>query len=285
MSLAGIEAGSARTRDGVDLAYERHRGTAPGVVFVHATGFCKEVWRTVSARLGGDVSWVAIDQPGHGDSQRPESPVHWSMIGRGVADVLDSVGAHRIGVGHSAGAAALAMVELAAPGTFDYLILIEPIIFPPPHERHDHSPLAQLALKRRTRFVDRCAAIDNFTGKGPFERWDAHALADYVDGGLRSDAGDLVLKCDPEMEAEFYRGGADHDTWDRLGDLLAPVALVVGADSTTHRGRYLDDLVARFPIADLVVVEDATHFLPMERPVLVADLIDDVVRGGSIVAR
>jgi pimeloyl-ACP methyl ester carboxylesterase len=284
VTAASTGTGTVLTRDGVMLAYERCPGPSPGVLFVHATGFCKEVWRPVASEMESDTSWVAIDQPGHGDSTRPPLPIHWSTIGEAVLDVLDALGPHRVGVGHSAGGAALAMAELARPGSFDHLVLIEPIIFPPPHERHEQSPLSRLATKRRSTFPTREAAIENFTGKGPFARWDRRVLDAYVDGALRAAASRLVLKCEPGIEAEFYRGGADHDTWDRLPSLDVPVSLLIGADSTTHHGRFVEDLAGRFRSADLVVVEDATHFVPMERPDLIATLVDDVIGTGSISA-
>ncbi|MEN8233367.1 MAG: alpha/beta hydrolase [Actinomycetota bacterium] len=282
MSEGLVEPGIVRSRDGAALAYERSPGDPPGAVFVHATGFCKEVWRPVADGLESGTGWVAVDQPGHGDSERPPLPIRWSTIGNGVLDVLGTIGSYRLGVGHSAGGAALVMAEVIRPGTFDHLVLIEPIIFPPPHERHDHSQLAELALKRRSRFASRDAAVENFTGKGPFAKWDDRVLGAYAEGALRPEADGFVLKCDPETEAEFYRGGADHDTWDHLPDLRTPVTLVVGQDSTTHHGRYLEDLADRFPNVDLVVVEGATHFLPMEQPELIAAFVDEIIDAGSI---
>ncbi|MEN8113901.1 MAG: alpha/beta hydrolase [Actinomycetota bacterium] len=279
-----LESGSVPARDGIELAFERLPGSPPGVVFVHATGFCKEVWRPIANAMRSAGGWAAIDQPGHGDSQRPPPPIHWSTIGHGVLDVLDAIGPHRIGVGHSAGAAALAMAELDRPGAFDHLILIEPIIFPPPHGRHEHSPLAALAVKRRARFSSRNAAIENFTGKGPFALWDDQVLEAYIDGALRPEGGGLALKCDPETEAEFYRGGADHDTWDHLPELRAPVTLVAGEQSTTHHGHFLEDLASRFPLVDVAIVEGATHFLPMEQPELIACFVDEIIDSGSISA-
>jgi len=122
-------------------------------------------------------------------------------------------------------------------------------------------------------FPDRAAAIDYFRGRGPFALWSDEAIDAYVDGAMRSTDGKLVLKCDPVIEADAYRAGFALDTWSHLDAIGCPVTLVVGADSTTHRGSYLDDLVGRFREVELRVVPGASHFVPMERPDTVADAI------------
>ena len=271
--------GRAVAPDGLTIATETTSWgpePAPGVVAVHATGFCKEVFRPVVAALStlaeaGAVT--AIDQRGHGSSDRPDPPFDWWDLGGDVLAVTQTHdgGGRPVAVGHSAGGAAVVMAELVSPGTFSALVLVEPIIFPPPHVRRDEGPLVDAALKRKRLFDSPAAAAENFAVKPAFAGWHPAALTEYVEHGLRPVAEGWVLACAPEVEAEFYRMGSAHDAWDGLDQLTLPVTLVAGERSTTHHGAYLEDLASRFgspPAVD--IVPEASHFVVMERPELIA---------------
>jgi pimeloyl-ACP methyl ester carboxylesterase len=246
-------------------------------MLVHATGFCKETWRPVEGRLAGQSMLIA-DQRGHGDSQAPQPPFDWWDLGRDALTWLDDAAWDGVtGVGHSAGAAALAMAEILQPGTFSALVLIEPIIFPPPFGRMETNPMSEAAIRRRSGFDDVEDARASYLGRGPFARWDIDALNAYVEYGFRSVGGRWVLKCSAEVEAEFYRAATAHGAWERLGEIGCPVTLVAGADSESHPERFVREQAARFASAEIHLVAGATHFVPMERPGAVSRIVKDVL--------
>lgn len=264
---------------GIDIAVRSWPGTdpAPGLVFVHATGFCKEVWDPVVDELthrGFAPPGLAIDQRGHGDSGTPPPPFQWNALGRDVTAVLAQRSGPWIGVGHSSGGAALAMAEIDHPGAFVGLMLIEPIIFPGPHARLEDGPMSTMALRRRDGFDSPEAAYRNFHGRGPFARWDERALRAYIAGGFRRvGSDDWRLKCSPRAEAEFYREGNNHDTWERLSEIGCPVEIVAGAESTSHPSSFNDALSRQLQSVRSTAVSHATHLVPMERPAQMAELI------------
>lgn len=83
--------------------------------------------------------------------------------------------------------------------------------------------------------------------------------------------GPYTLACPPRLEAEIYRGWADHDTFERMHAIEVPVLILAGAESDTLTGEMVRAQAARFPRARFEAVPEAGHFLPMERPDLVAD--------------
>ena len=170
---------------------------------------------------------------------------------------------------------ATVMAELLRPGTFARLVLVEPIIFPgPPYRRFEENPMSAAALKRRATFESAAAAFASYEGRGPFAGWDPAILQTYTEAGFTFDGdGGWTLKCPPEQEAEFYRGATLHGAWSRLGEIRCTVAVVGGADSTSHPREFLEAQAAQFPNAAVMVVPEATHFVPMERPGVIADLI------------
>ena len=192
-------------RGSVSIAVDTTPGSDPATLFVHGTGFCKETWDPVVAvvhRRSGHAI-VTMDQRHHGDSGSGPHPIAWESLGEDVLAVTGEVGG-LAGVGHSSGAAALAMAEIARPGTFSSLVLIEPLIFA--EWTGGVSPLVEAALKRRPVFGSPDEALGNFRSKRIFSTWTEAALVAYVRGGLRSRPdGTWELKCAPRDESELYR--------------------------------------------------------------------------------
>jgi len=249
----------------------------PDVVFAHANGFCKEVWRPVVSelsRLHPGVGWLSADLLGHGDNTNTDGPYTLDAIARDLGVKLEGFGPS-VGVGHSSGGTAVARAETIRPGTFLHLVLIEPIIYPPPYHMAD-VPIADAAQRRREVFPDRQAAYDRFLDS-PLGVWRPEALAAYVDGGFESAPDGLRIKCRPAVEAEIFRQGLNHDTWDRLDQISVPVTVVAGEYSDTHQEPHLTTFVDRFHDAELIVVPDVGHFVPMERPDVIASIIQDAL--------
>jgi pimeloyl-ACP methyl ester carboxylesterase len=251
--------------------------TNVGLLLAHATGFCKEVWTPLVdvLREGYDGSVTAWDSRGHGESEPGELPFDWWDFAADVHAVIQqSSDAKRFGMGHSMGGAALAMAEILRPGTFEALVLIEPIVFRPPFGRFEN-PMVDGALRRKAVFPSPSAAFSNFASKPAFARWDVEVMDAYVQGALVDEAGDWRLRCRPEHEADVYRGGSAHGAYERLEEIVIPVLLMAGEHSDTHDGPFLEDLRSRFGNATSVVISDAGHFLPMEQPAAVAQIAVD----------
>lgn len=246
------------------------------VYFSHATSFCGAVWDPVRARLD-DVDTFAWDHPGHGRGPHLEPPVDWRVFGEYVLEMTEPGG---VGVGHSMGAAALVMAQAEDPDRFRALVLIEPIVFPGPYRREDRDPMARTAERRRPVFRSRQAAAEHFRGRGLFENWVDAAFDAYIECGLVGD-DEVTLACRPEVEADIYRAWKAHDTWERLGAIEVPVLVLAGEHSDTITPDFARRQVDRFPRAGVEIVADTGHFLPMERPALVADRVRRLVEAAG----
>jgi pimeloyl-ACP methyl ester carboxylesterase len=237
------------------------------VYLAHATSFCGAVWRPVVDQLEG-IHSLAWDFPGHGSGPPLKPPFTWEVFAESVLEITEPGG---IGVGHSMGAAALAMAQLADPGRFRFLLLIEPIIFPGPHFRGEHQ-LGVVASKRKERFPSREVARENFASRTAFANWHPDAIDGYVECGLTGD-GPIELACNPWVEAEVYRGSREHATFDRLGEIDAPALVLCGEESDTISAEVARKQAKRLGRAGVELVPETGHFLPMERPGLVAERI------------
>ncbi|MFQ5522274.1 MAG: alpha/beta fold hydrolase [Acidimicrobiia bacterium] len=237
------------------------------VYFAHGTGFCGGVWRPVIDVLE-NIPCVAWDFAGHGSGPPLEFPVDWRIFAEQVLAETEPGG---IGVGHSMGSAALVMAQLLDPDRFRFLVLVEPIILPGPPQPLEH-PVIDVAVKRRRRFKSREAARAVFAEKEPFSGWHPSALDGYLECGLVGD-GPVELACPPELEAEIFRASTNHDTWDRLGEVEIPVLILAGDEGDPLPPDLFRAQAAQFPRAGVEIVPGVGHFLPMEKPELVAERV------------
>ena len=250
-------------------------GDGVPVLFVHATGFCAEVWRPVVQRMDG-IHAMALDVRCHGRSGRvPHDLLQWTEVAHDVTAAARHFGlSGAVGVGHSMGGALLLLAEAARPGTFRGLWGYEPIVFPPEvfeGDGTDDNPLSAGAARRRASFPSRDAARENFASKPPMQAFAADALDGYLDGGFEElEDGSVTLRCRPEDEAHFYRMGGSHRAWDRLPDLELPVWVARGAETEPGPASVAPMLADRLPAGRLVEHPELGHFGPMEAPEVVA---------------
>lgn len=266
------------------------------ILGVHATGMCKEVLHPfVSAFAAllpaGEIT--TFDQRGHGDSDASPPPFSWWDLGADVLAVLAGTGLGQggiadrrirhgrpVGMGHSSGGAALVLAELSAPGTFSAMVLVEPIMFPSGTDIGEGHPLVRSALRRKEVFDGLSVARANFAEKPAFSGWDPAAFDGYLRHGLVPGPGGVRLKCQPEVEAEFFRAAVRHGAWERLDEVTCPVVLVAGEHSDSHPIDVLRAMSARFPTPPTVdVIAGASHFVMMQRPADIAGVVAGVVVG------
>ncbi|MEX2655602.1 MAG: alpha/beta hydrolase [Acidimicrobiia bacterium] len=242
------------------------------LLFAHATGFCGAVWRPVREAVGEYPSTI-FDFRGHGSSKSGRDRRSWWEMADDILAVRQAMGETRparvVGVGHSMGGASLVMAELLSPGSFDALVLVEPIIFGPPFARDPDHPLVGLALRRRDTFESRDAVLASYASKPPFAAWDRAALEGYVEGGFVEVDGVTQLACRPTSEAEVFTAAGAHAAWERLSEVSTPTTILYGANTDTYPPGHAEALAARFGDATAAAVEDTGHFLPMERPEVV----------------
>jgi len=81
------------------------RGAGAPIVFLHGLGASTETWASCMDALADRYEVIAVDLPGHGASPVPEDPAVYSRDGalRDIDEVLASLGAPAVLVGHSLG--------------------------------------------------------------------------------------------------------------------------------------------------------------------------------------
>lgn len=277
---------------GVELAYFERGEAAAGatVLLIHATGFHARCWDGVVSALGDHAGHVlALDLRGHGRSSKV-GPYPWSAFGADVAAFVDTLQLQRVlGVGHSMGGHALVQAAAEFPSRFAQLLLVDPTILDPATTRNmpsfssaEEHPVS----RRRNRWRSAEQMIEHFADRTPFSLWNREVLADYCRYGLcpAADGDGLVLCCPPLVEAAIYLGSASCDVGEQVAALRHPVTVLRAGNGAARQGAMdfsrsptWPGLAAAFANGRDVHLPELTHFIPMQRPDIVAGYIRDLI--------
>ena len=270
----------------------------PLALFSHANGFCAALWAEVAEALQQRFHVVAVDARGQGHSPEPpggvsSQTISWQALRDDLVELsrrlLAETGQSRValGVGHSIGGTlTLAAAAALAPGRFDALLALDPVILPP--RRVASGPenmLAAGARRRRAVFASRESARAGFAGKPFFANWTERALDLYVDFGLEpslspdAEEGEVVLRCSPETEASVFESSIDFDIVDEVARIDVPAGILWAAGGQFPREVHAG-LAERMPLG-WIQDADAGHLILMEKPGLVLEAIERVLRDAA----
>jgi lipase len=272
----------------------KFRGTKATLVLIHATGFHARCWDQVISLLG-NRHIIAVDQRGHGRSSGSDYG-SWKDFGKDISAVIAQLQLDdSVAVGHSMGGyvavSAAAAVAHSQPSLFRNLILIDPVIVDPIHYQEtvptaeERAPSIAAMGRRRNQFDSAQQMIDRFSSREPYSLFTSAALRDYCTYGLlpAPDGNGLVLACDPFFEASIYITlASDRHILDDVAKVDAPV-LVVRAKLSPNPSQHQDftfsptwpELASHFSNAIDKHLPEHSHFVPMEDPLLVAELINN----------
>lgn len=261
-----------------EISYLEWRSPGPSLLFSHATGFNAETYRMLLQPLSDRFHIYAVDQRGHGFNSLPTEEgmaKDWIIYRDDLIRFLDGLdGRPMILAGHSMGATVSLMVALMRPDLVRGLVLIEPVFMPGSRfhwmlarwrlaQRGDPD-LAERAARRRDTFESFEFVERGYRGRGAFKTWPDQMVHDYLKGGLLpTEDGQMRLACAPAWESQTFRL-APRGVTNTVRGLRCPVTIIhAGRNSTCPESEALR-FRRNHRQTRRVLVEKATHFLPME---------------------
>ncbi|MFZ9885964.1 MAG: alpha/beta fold hydrolase [Myxococcota bacterium] len=238
-----------QTRRGVMHLWER-AGDGAAVVLVHGWSVSGFSWQPVWERWRGPERLLALDLPGTGFSEKPETGYTLELYADVVEEVLDGLPSPRVLVGHSMGGTVAQLVALRQPSTTQGLVLVSPV------------PASGVPMNG-----DERAALRR---KGDTAAGMAEVLGSMMAHGTCEGFAALLASSASVSAAARYEGldafcGANFA--ERLTALDLPVRVLSG-----QRERPLDPdtlqraVVDRIRGATLQVIEDVAHYPHWESP-------------------
>ena len=230
-------------------------------------------WRPLLPRLAERWRVIAIDLPGHGDSDAPADAARYEMprVAADLVELLTRRAAPAHWLGYSMGGRLALYVAVHHPGLVRSLVL------------ESTSPgLATAAERQARRAADEALAarierdgIPAFVAQ--WEQLPLFAGLARLPEEVRTPLHDQRLNNNPIGLANSLRGmgtGAQPSLWPCLSDITASVLLIAGA--LDEKFTALNErMAAAVPDATLRLIADAGHTVHLEQPVRFLDCVDD----------
>ncbi len=246
----------------------------PVLLLLHGFAGSRADWKPIHNLLS-DFETIAVDLPGHGDNPSPAPHTMAQAAATVVGEMAVRVGKRPFHLlGYSMGGRLALYIALHYPDSIGSLTL------------ESASPGLATAESRQQRRQRDNALADRIERDGipafvdfweNLSLWESQAqLSDEIRAALR----ERRLQNDPIRLANSLRGmgtGVQPSLWPRLGELPMPVHLIIGA--LDHKFVTIaQKMAAAMGDVRLDVVAEAGHTVHLERPLIFAELVNQVRR-------
>ena len=275
---------------------------APVVLVAHANGYNAGCYGPFLERLSPHCTLFAIDQRGHGASDKPATtPIGEYGADKFAADMAAAVVAvrARIGAGAALHLVSHSLGGIAACGyargrgrqAFATMTMFEPPIYPQPG--HPGMAIAEQmnprfvtwAKQRKSHFADLDEVEAEFAGLRVYKSFDSKMFKSVTRALVRPGAdGNLTLRCPGAVEAAVYDQCRRFPVYDWAREIEVP-ALILTSDTKVGRdhnwlAEFLLDLAPTMPNGRAEVMTGLRHLMIQEAPQRCADLVLQRVLGG-----
>lgn len=252
--------------DDMQLYYEED-GRGQPLLFIHGLGSSSRDWFAQVEPFAEHYRVLRPDLRGHGRSERPEGPYHIAQFARDMAVFLrklQATPAHVVGL--SMGGMVALQLAADAPRLVKSLVVVNSM-----------ADVKMDSWRDAWFYVSRRMAVQ-VLGMRRVGQIIANRLF------VKPDQEDLrreFIQRWAENDKDAYLGSMDAimgwSVWDRLPQITHPT-LIVSSDEDYTPVTEKNRIVARMPNAELAVVTDARHALPVERPQEFNALVEDFLQ-------
>jgi 3-oxoadipate enol-lactonase len=240
--------------NGINLYYET-TGHGQPLVFIHGLGSSTRDWQDQVAAFSGTYQVTTLDLRGHGQSDKPKGPYSMAMFAADSAGLLDRLGlgtCHLVGLSLGGGVAFQLALDFARQVKTLTIVNSAPIGL-------EDSPAGRAEVDRRTAIVRQVGMKAMGQALSP-NLFPAEGQAD-----LRETFNQRWSENDPDAYLEALLSMVGWSVMPRVGAITCP-ALILAADQDYTPVALKQSYAALMPKAELVVIPDSHHALPMEKP-------------------
>ena len=243
-------------RDGVRLACLDFGGGAPNVLMLHGLAGHSGEWAKTAAALGSALRIIALDQRGHGRSERDPGDVSRAAYVADVVTVLQQLGlVPAVLIGQSMGGNTAYLTAASRPELVQSLVVIE---------ASPDGPLPELPEQIRrwldswpVPFVDADQARAFFAEQGlAADAW-AEGLEQHEDGLWPAFEKDVMVDCIADVAARDY--------WKQWREIRCPTLIVAGGRGHIDEA-HATELARLLPRGEAVTIPGAGHDVHLDAP-------------------
>ena len=257
--------------NGIRLHYLEWQGPGRPLLIVHGNSHAGGVYAPLGQRLSSDFHVFAVDQRGHGLSQRPGSYTR-ADCRDDIAGFIEALDLRDVLiVAHSSGGGASLLTCAVAPDRIAGLATYEPTLPWNAMLRARIADMTQRVRGRRSVFPSRQAMFEHFRSRGGFKDYQPEYLQAYVDhAAIEREDGQVELANPPEVESQMYATMLDGAEWQAMGEVAVPVLRIVGEQTQRAQPEDNDAQLAslrrHFPLTQSRIQPNSTHSGPFEHP-------------------
>ena len=265
-------------------------GQGQPIVLLHGLASTCHIWDLVAPLLAEDFAVLALDQRGHGESDKPDHGYDFARVGGDLQGFIQAMGLHKpVVVGHSWGGDVALEHAVMHPDTPKGLCFVD-------------GGMIEISA-RPGNTLDRAReemAPPVFTGVTA-EEFKRRVMSQGQWSQMPPHLADIILENFEVLEDNTIRARLSRDNHIRIIEALwehrpstlysrvkCPVLIMParrqGDESATARRLRREESVAAasaaMPAGKVVWLEDSIHDVPLQRPGLVAGVIRDHIKEG-----
>jgi len=226
-------------------------GQGAPLVLIHGVGMNAEVWYPQIEALSARFRVIAVDMPGHGESDAFSRSVSLPDYVAWLAEFLDQRPEARFAVaGHSMGALIAAGLAIDYPERVSHAIVMSGV-----YRRSDAA--RQAVLRRAQELAAGSADLDS-----PLARWFGD---DEREAALRERVGCWLQQVNLQGYADAYQAFASGDEVyaDRWDEMACPVLVLTGELDANSNPQMARAMAAAAPQGQAIVVANARHMVSL----------------------
>ena len=289
-SQRGAVSGSGLNREGIveksqvtikegAIAYVR-QGAGEPVLLIHGIPTSAYLWRDVIPLLARDFSVCALDLLGYGDSAKPpKADLSVQAQARYVAEFMMRVGlTHATVAGHDIGGGVAQLLAVDRPELVKRLVLLDTVAY-------DSWPGPEIDRLKDPAWDQIIQTLDLHNGfrkamlRGVYhrERVTDALVGEYVRPFEGLQGKQAYLRCARALNNRdlLFRAA-------EVEQLSVPVLILWGEADDYQDVKYGQILTDQLPVARLVILKDAGHFLPEDQPEEITRLMRAFIQETSV---
>ncbi|MGW1892362.1 alpha/beta fold hydrolase [Streptomyces sp. NPDC002004] len=257
-------------RDGVRLSCRDWGGTGSPVVLLHGLAGHAGEWDDLAGALSRHYRVVAVDQRGHGSSERHPRDASRDAYVADVVAVVEQLDLHRPTlVGQSLGGHTAMLTAAAHPELVGALVLVEAGPGGPNPSVQDE--ISALLEAWPTPFPSRRAAADFFGGGPVGEGWAA---------GLEQRDDGWWPRFDREVMVASLTENARRSFWDEWTRISCPTLAIWGQRGIIPQ-QEVDGMFQQQPEMVALSIPGAGHDVHLEHPDILQQALRDFLEGAT----
>lgn len=240
--------------NGIDLHYETTGEGAP-LLFIHGLGSSARDWEMQTPFFSKYYRVISFDLRGHGQSQKPPGPYSMPLFAKDTAELIRLLGAAPVHVvGISLGGMIAFQLAVDHPELIKSLVIV-----------NAGSEVVVRTMKDRWNVFLRFAIVRLLGMRKMGEVLSKRLFVKEGQASLREVFVERWSENDPRAYADTFRAIVGWNITDRIHKIDLPT-LILAADGDYTPVSDKEKIVSHMPQAQLVVIQDSRHALPVERP-------------------